>query len=954
MRRWTIAVSFAVVVAFAGCGEPSSSSNTDAGAVVDTTADAETGTDAVADTESVADAESTADTVADTDSAIDTGPVCVNTCAPAATSCKNNQPSICADDTGDGCVAWVLLDKCADDERCLDGGCKPISCGEGTIWKGDKCVPISCGPGLVLKFGMCVPIPCGKGTVLKDGKCVPACVGACIVGTSRCVDGVPELCTAKQDGPCGGWVKQKGCAADAFCYDGLCRKHRSIAPESYPWSGQVYLNSVAADGDGKTLYAGGDWAGVIVSTDDGKTWKPRNNGFWQGGDHAVSSIATDPTKAGRVTVLQGRYPTTTSRLYHSEDSGKNWRRLQVPTCAYAHSGNRASGRVMAWTTVANAPELIVAMPGCGLLVARPPTQNAAGDGEWTFSKAPGLTGFFFAAASAANGNVYAAARTNPATGAGGGLWRRKKGETTWSKVVAGNFSTVAAVKDGTVYLGGWDGLWKLAAGKDKPERLLDNVGCPKPNNAWKNKTPRPKVTAIWAEDSNVIFGSGRHGGWGGCQSPLQRSGVFRSTNGGVTFLPQKTATADKAWASNWFEPNNAGFFVGAFARSKVGTLFVAAPVGVWRSTDLGKSLTRIQHGVPGATTAVRVSRFLDGKGKAHVVAGVFGRDLGIWDQQGKPVSLLKLPMAKPDDRKFATTVRALLPLPANKPKRFVAAIDSAYWNQHKKNHGLVIARNTLDAGDWQVLFKPGPFINTLSADPNDAKRLGLVCRSGTNDKGKPVGGVWMTVDGGKTWQRRTGGLAKKVEHNNFLRTTTPVTLEIRGERAYLSMFRDGAWRSSNGGKSWAEMPVLTRQGGKIVKYKANQTERLELAAHPKDGKKLWILVNRYTGSWLSYSTDGGLNFDVIDGPYPGSRLWMVSADRTGAHLLTAAIPHGSLVYPGGGPGMWRFDTAKRTWLPVDIDAPEGQLTNSIAPDWTTDNTFLIGSNGTPVLRYTFE
>ncbi len=872
-------------------------------------------------------------------------PACQDSCPVGARSCKDGHPWSCEDADDDGCVQWVALAVCDASERCVSGGCQTVVCGEGAVLSNGKCVPIQCGPGLVLKYGGCVPMPCGKGTWFKDGKCAPACKGSCEVGATRCLDGAPEICTAKQDGPCGGWVASKPCKADAMCFQGVCELKLRAMAQALPWHGGVGLLAMTKDADDKTLYVGGEWAGVSVSVDGGKSWGLRSSGLWKDGQFAVSALAAHPGKSGHVYALVGRYPTSSCGLFESKNHGATWAKLDTAVCSHGHGTYRNDGGALAVDP--QAKQVLVATPGCGLVRH---VDAAAKVGSSTVA---GTTGTWFTAVLVeGKGQAWAAAMKHPTTGASGGLWMRAKGgEAAWNKLFDGDFTSLAAAGDGTLYIGGHDGLWRLSQGKANPQKLLTNTVCPKPQKAWTGKAPAPRITSLLAYDSTLIVGTRRHSAWGACRSALQLDALFRSTDGGKTFLKHKTAVLPKTgngWVSSSHTPEKGGFYAESLLRIGQNALAFAGHGGVWRSDDDGKQLTRHQSGLPGGQASL-VSAFRTQANERRVVAGVLARDLALWEDEKTAPVLLKLQLDNEGDRKLVNTVRALLPIPPHAPKYFVAALDAAYWHQHKQGGGVIATSATLD-GKWQVRFKPGPYINTLVADPTQPERLGMVVSTGKDDKGKSAGGIWLSIDGGKSWERRSGGLLKSVDDNNFLRTHDPATLEMRGQTMYASMFRSGVYRTTNAGKNWQPITLWTKANGQLAKYPVASTERVDIAAHPKDPKRVWVMTNRYSGTFIAYSKDGGLNFEVIDPPYSGARLHRMAIDRTGSVLLLTAIPYSTLQYPGGGPGSWSFELATGQWHPSRIDGPEGQSQTSLVTDWTADRSFLAGADFAPVLQ----
>ena len=188
-----------------------------------------------------------------------------------------------------------------------------------------------------------------------------------------------------------------------------------------------------------------------------------------------------------------------------------------------------------------------------------------------------------------------------------------------------------------------------------------------------------------------------------------------------------------------------------------------------------------------------------------------------------------------------------------------------------------------------------------------------------------------------------------MEGKKFLETHDPARLVVRGKTMYVAMFRHGVFRTTNEGKTWQPITLWTKVNGVKATYKVASTERVDIAAHPTDPKRVWVMTNRYSGTYVAYSKDGGLNFEVVDPPYPGARLHRMAIDRTGTTLLLTTIPHASLPYPGGGPGTWSLDVATSVWHPARVDPPEGRRQVSLTTDWTTDRGFLADADLLPIV-----
>lgn len=87
----------------------------------------------------------------------------------------------------------------------------------------------------------------------------------------------------------------------------------------------------ALGGSGATVYAGSPQAGLLISTDGGRTWAVRNA---EAGRSFMGTILADPRNPARLIA-----PDMTAGLTTSSDGGRTWRTLGGPTDAMAVAWN---------------------------------------------------------------------------------------------------------------------------------------------------------------------------------------------------------------------------------------------------------------------------------------------------------------------------------------------------------------------------------------------------------------------------------------------------------------------------------------------------------------------------------------------------------------------------------------------------------------------------------------
>ena len=152
-------------------------------------------------------------------------------------------------------------------------------------------------------------------------------------------------------------------------------------------------------------------------------------------------------------------------------------------------------------------------------------------------------------------------------------------------------------------------------------------------------------------------------------------------------------------------------------------------------------------------------------------------------------------------------------------------------------------RSTDGAEHWSRVTLPqdvnGP--NGLAIDPQDANRLYLATWARATGQHGEGGGVYLSVDGGKSWRRT-------LERD---RHVYDVTIDSRDSKVlYAAGFESSAWRSSDSGEHWKRIPGFNFKWGYRV------------IPDPADASKVYITTFG-GGVWHGSLTNEDVPVDIV-------------------------------------------------------------------------------------------
>ena len=597
--------------------------------------------------------------------------------------------------------------------------------------------------------------------------------------------------------------------------------------------------------DPKVIYAGN--IGLFRSTDGGKAWRliypapGQVSGLDMADDHADTAILVNGAPAGRVAALAVE-PGNGKRLYAgvgrtlrmSEDGGATWRvEREFATAvrrvwatggavyaaldrsvAIREKGTWTEGAAMpaSWVDITAGPPVFYAVWGAGGAVSEDSGRT------WRGFELPWAKGRLHAVATSLHHSDTAYVSYD----------RLQLDWRSW-------FGVARSRDRGRT----WQLVWKEAG--SVPGRGADNI-----RDAWVTARfgagwgEQPLNLAVAPDNPELCYAT-----------DLGRT--LRTADGGAHWEAVYARPTGQAWTSTGLDVTTSyGVHFDPFDHRRM--FITYTDIGAFRSEDGGNSWVSATEGVPGPWVNTTYWMVFDPEVRGRVWAVASGtHDLPrpkMW--RSTPVSRYRGGVIRSDDggktwRKSAegmpetAATHILVDVKSPKAQRtlYVAAFGKGVYKSadggatwtlknsgiageepfawrlaQDRNGGLyaVIARRSEDgsignAGDGALYFSSdraehwtrvklpegvnGP--NSLTVDPQDARRLYLSAwrRSGAGPKGG--GGIYLSTDGGTTWSN----VLDKDQH------IYDVTADPREARTlYACGFESSAWRSTDQGRTW--------------------------------------------------------------------------------------------------------------------------------------------------------
>lgn len=196
--------------------------------------------------------------------------------------------------------------------------------------------------------------------------------------------------------------------------------------------------------------------------------------------------------------------------------------------------------------------------------------------------------------------------------------------------------------------------------------------------------------------------------------------------------------------------------------------------------------------------------------------------------------------------------------------------------------GVGILKSTNGGASWTTINDGlrNLYVGSLFMHPRDPKTL----LAGTGNEAYPDGGgIYLTTDGGTTWQQRDGEAITSVEFS----TNNPDIAYASGSREF--------YRSSDGGQTWRA--YLNRNGQSWGPAGILTGFPIDFQVDPRDSLRLF--VNNYGGGNF-LTTDGGASWALASTGYTGAEVRDVAVSRQNPAVIYANTKSGPFKSTDGG------------------------------------------------------
>ncbi len=522
-----------------------------------------------------------------------------------------------------------------------------------------------------------------------------------------------------------------------------------------------------------TLFAVIAGEGIFRSTDGGQSWTAGDSSLPEANVWALAVDPSNPATLYAVTAGNG--------VFKSADEGASWTALSSGLAGASISGVAIDP--------ANPAIVYAASLDGGLRKSLDGGQSwdpaDSGLPTFTFTNAPEIRALAVDPSNAATAYVasYGSTVSNGVFERTGGVFKSTNGGQSWTAANSGLEETdiqalaIDPANPATLYagtgsiFGGGDGVFKSTNGGQS--WTAANSGLP-------SFAGVPALAIDPANTATVYAGTAFGGGV---------DAVFKSTNGGQSWtavnsgLPSFVSVPALA-----IDPANT-------ATVYAGTAFGGGVDSVFKSTNGGQSWTAVNSGLPSFANVLALA--IDPANTATLYAGTGSGGDGVFKSTngGQSWSTVNSGLASPSVR--------VLTIDPNSPAMLYAGTSDGLFK-------------TTDGGaSWTAAHSDIPLVpapdGSFSKGSSTVYSLGIDPASpDTLYSGTISGGVFKSIDGGRSWATANSGLASMLTFPGLTGVfVVPLAIDPANPATiYVGTFGSGVFKSTDGAATWQPTTVI--------------------------------------------------------------------------------------------------------------------------------------------------
>lgn len=215
--------------------------------------------------------------------------------------------------------------------------------------------------------------------------------------------------------------------------------------------------------------------------------------------------------------------------------------------------------------------------------------------------------------------------------------------------------------------------------------------------------------------------------------------------------------------------------------------------------------------------------------------------------------------------------------------------------------------------DWFGGGADLPGIHSVCVDPRDSRRVAVAVS---------CGGVWITNDGGATWDCRATGIwaaymPPEAKDKPTIQDVHRMVQSASHPDCYWAQHHNGIFRTTNGAESWQDVSRLTSLSPTSFGF--------AVAVHPKNPDTAWFVPgvkdeHRVPADGkvvVARTRDGGQSYDILRNGLPQDHAY----DLTFRHGLDIDKTGDRLAFGSTTGSLWITEDQGDSWLTVSEHLP---------------------------------